>query len=52
MRVQYGEELSHATKLFDFVNDRGGRVVPQAIEQPPIEFHSLLEVMERVLEQE
>ncbi|MGQ9631708.1 MAG: cytochrome b5 domain-containing protein [bacterium] len=31
MRVQSREEISHAVKLFDFVNGRGGRVVLKAI---------------------
>ncbi len=33
MRAQHEEEMSHAMKLFDFVNDRDSRVVLQAIEQ-------------------
>ena len=52
MRLQHEEETSHAMRLFDFVNDRGGRVVLQAIDQPPVEFSSPLDVMERTLEHE
>ena len=52
MRVQHQEETSHALKLFDFVNDRDGRVELQAIQQPPTEFQSLLDVMEGTLEHE
>ena len=52
LRVQHGEELSHALKLFDFLNDRGGRVELQAIGQPPLEFESPLAVMEQTLEHE
>jgi ferritin len=52
LRVQHGEELSHALKLFDFLNDRGGRIELQAIGQPPIEFESPLAVMEQTLEHE
>ena len=37
LKLQYSEELSHALKLFDFITDRGGRVVLQAIRQPPVE---------------
>ena len=52
MRVQHQEEMAHAMKLFDFVNDRGGRVTLQAIEQPPVEFRSALDVMEQTLQHE
>ena len=27
MRVQTQEELTHALKIYDFVNERGGRVI-------------------------
>ncbi|HJZ47978.1 MAG TPA: ferritin [Roseiflexaceae bacterium] len=49
MRVQSQEEHAHAMKFFDFVNDRGGSVELQAIEQPPGEFQSPLDVFEQAL---
>ena len=52
MRVQAQEEEAHAMKFYHFINERGGRVVLQAIEQPPIEFESPLDVFERTLEHE
>lgn len=52
MRVQYQEEVSHALKLFDFINDRGGRIALHAIEQPQVEFQSPLVVFEQALENE
>ena len=52
MRLQYEEEVSHAMKLFDYIHDRGGRVVLQAIDQPAAEFGSLLEVFQQALEHE
>ena len=52
LKLQYSEELSHALKLFEFVTDRGGRVALQAIEQPPVEFESVISVMEQALEHE
>jgi ferritin len=39
-------------RLFDFVNERGGRVVLHAIDQPPVEFGSPLDVFEKTLEHE
>jgi ferritin len=52
MRVQSQEELSHAMKLFEYVNDRGGRVSLQAIDAPPFDFSSPLAMMEEVLQHE
>ena len=52
MRMQELEERVHALKMFDFVNERGGRVVLYAIEQPPTEFDSLLDVFEQTLAHE
>ena len=52
MRVQSQEEMEHAMKFYDFILDRGGRVVLQAMEQPVVEFGSPLEVFERALEHE
>jgi len=52
MRVQHREETSHAMKLFDFIHDRGGRVVLDTITQPPIQFNSVLDVAEQTLEHE
>ena len=46
MRGQAGEEQEHAMKLFDFIQDRGGRVTLQAIDAPPATFSSPLAVFE------
>jgi ferritin len=52
MRRQAGEEREHAMKIFDFVNDRDGRVRLQALAQPTVEFASPLEVWEKALAHE
>lgn len=52
LRLQYEEEVSHAMKFFDHINNRGGRVVLQAIDQPPSDFKSPLQLFENVLEHE
>ena len=52
MRAQSEEEVSHAMKLFDFVNERGGRVELHAIEKPPVEFESPRDVFEMTYEHE
>ena len=46
MRTQSQEELQHAMKFYHYVVERGGRVVLAAIQQPPVEFESLLAVAE------
>jgi ferritin len=52
MRIQYQEEVAHAMKFFDFVIDRGGKVVLKAIDQPQTEWKNNLEVFEMVYEHE
>ena len=52
MKIQYKEEVSHAMKMFEFLNDRGQRVLLQAIPQPAGEFSSSLEVFEETLKHE
>ncbi len=52
LRVQASEEQEHAMKFYDYLHDRGGQVVLKAIEQPPAEWKTNLEVFEQVLEHE
>jgi ferritin len=52
MKAQAREEVTHGMKLFDFINDRGGRVALKAIDAPPIEFKSPQEVFEQALKHE
>jgi ferritin len=52
MYVQYQEELTHANKFFNYVNERSGRVELKAIDQMPVEFESVIDVVEKTLEHE
>jgi ferritin len=52
MRVQAEEEHRHAMRFFDHLNDRGGRVRLQAVQEPPADFGSPLEVFETSLQHE
>jgi len=52
MRVQAEEENFHAMKMFDYVHERGGRVVLETIQQPESEWESPLAVIEAVLKHE
>lgn len=44
MKVQAQEEVTHAMKLFDYLNERGGRVRLFEIKQPPLEWNSVAEI--------
>lgn len=52
MKMQYKEEVSHAMKIFEFLNDRSVKVLLQAIPQPVSEYASVLEVFEETLKHE
>ena len=52
MRQQAQEEMFHGMKMFDFVCERGGRVTLMAIDEPPSEWSSVLDVFENVLAHE
>lgn len=52
MRVQFQEEQFHAFKMFDFVNERGGRVVLTKIDGPKVEWENVIDVFEEVLKHE
>jgi ferritin len=52
MRVQEEEERFHAMKFYDFLNERGGRVVLKKIAQPEVDFDSPVEVFELSLKHE
>jgi len=46
MRIQAQEEVQHAERFYNFINERGGRVLLAPIEGPKTEWHSPLEVFE------
>ena len=52
MQMQAQEEMVHAMKFYGYVHTRGGRVVLLAIDQPPAEFQSPLDIFEKALEHE
>lgn len=52
MRAQAEEEREHAMKIYAFIYARGGRVVLQAIDQPPTEFDSPLAAFQAALAHE
>ena len=52
MYYQVQEELAHSMKLYDFINQRGGKVNLLQIEAPSTEWGSPLAVFEATLEHE
>ncbi len=46
MRCQSQEEVVHAMKLYDFINERNGRVTLKSLETPPGEWDSPQQVFE------
>ena len=52
MRLQYEEENLHVTKMYDYILDQGGEIHLKAIEEPPKEYGSPLEIFEKTLEHE
>ncbi len=52
LKVQASEETAHATKLIDFLLDRGGKLELQPIAAPPTEFGAIIQVFEQTLAHE
>lgn len=52
MQVQQQEEVTHGMKMFNFVHERGGRVLLKAIEEPPTEWKSPLAAFQAAYEHE
>ena len=52
MQVQAQEEIMHAMKFYNYIFERGGRVTLSAIDAPPKEWSSPLEVFENTLQHE
>lgn len=52
MYKQAAEETEHGKKMFEFLIDRGVKIVLQAIPQPPADFPSPVGIFEQSLEHE
>ncbi len=52
MKVQYQEELAHATHFFDYVLERGGRVELAPIGEVEVDFDNVLQVFQKTLAHE
>jgi len=52
MKIQYQEEAAHSIKFFNYVTERGGRVILKAVDQVPVEFDGVVDVYEKTLTHE
>lgn len=52
MRAQAQEELDHAMRIFDHLNERGARVELASLDQPDREFGSTAEAFQKALDHE
>jgi ferritin len=52
MRVQSQEEYEHGLKIFNYINDRDGKVVLKSIDQPKADFKSPTDAFTQALEHE
>ena len=52
MRVQAKEEVTHATKMYDYVLARGGKITLKAIDAPPTAWKNPLDAMQAGLTHE
>ena len=52
MKVQVQEEMGHALKIYNWINERGGKAVFEAIDKPQESWESALELFEAALKHE
>lgn len=52
MRVQYQEEVSHAMKFFDYINERGGRVNLMPIAEVKTDWKDAIDIFKETLAHE
>lgn len=52
MMQQSSEERTHALKIFNYINNRDGRVTLQSVDQPPATFKSAVDMFQQALEHE
>ncbi len=52
MKIQAKEEFSHGMKIYSYINDRGGKVLLEAVEKPRSDYASVQEIFEQTLSHE
>ncbi|MBU3912419.1 MAG: ferritin [Candidatus Omnitrophica bacterium] len=51
-KAQLQEEIAHAQKFYDYIVKQGGRVVLQAIDEPPKDFKDARDLFQKTLDHE
>ena len=52
MKIQAAEEVKHSMKFFEYINERGGKVTLKAIDQPPTNYKTPLDIFKSAYEHE
>jgi len=52
MKIQVQEEMFHAQKFFNYINERSGRVIMRAIEKPETDWETTSDVFEHTYKHE
>ncbi|OGW79948.1 MAG: ferritin [Omnitrophica bacterium RIFCSPLOWO2_12_FULL_44_17] len=52
LKVQAMEEMTHANRFYEYVNDQNGKVTLAAIDAPPANFSSPADIMKKTLDHE
>ena len=50
--VQYKEEMSHAMKIYRYIQEQGAKIVLKAIDKPPADYDSTLDMFKKTLAHE
>jgi ferritin len=50
--VQHHEEMEHAMKIYDYVNDQGGKIKLKAIDEPLSTFKDVMDMFQKTLKHE
>lgn len=50
--VQYNEEMEHAMRIYNYLNDQGSKIHLKKIDEPPSTFKNPMEMFEKTLEHE
>jgi len=51
-KVQAQEEMGHVQKFYSYLNERGGRVILEAIDKPPVEYKDVEDIFAFALKHE
>jgi ferritin len=50
--VQYNEEMEHAMRIYNYLNDQGSKIHLKKIDEPPSTFENPMDMFEKTLEHE